>query len=60
MSAIFHNSAGHQDLACNPNRTTLHLRPALKTSGKGIDLVFIFLAKIPLGDRLDCLRNYRI
>jgi len=41
-------------------RTTLHLRPALKSSGKDIDLGVIFLAKIPLGDRLDCLRNYRI
>lgn len=36
-------------------RTKLHPIPALTFSGKELKLRVIFLAKIPLGDRLDCL-----
>lgn len=55
MSAISTTPLGIKTLLAIRNRTTLHPYPVLKSSGKGIDLGVIFLAKIPLGDRLDCL-----
>jgi hypothetical protein len=55
MSAISTTPLGIKTLLAIRNRTTLHPHPVLNSSGKGIDLGVIFLAKIPLGDRLDCL-----
>jgi len=60
MSAIYTTPLGIKTLLAIRNRTTLHPDPVLNSSGKGIDLGVIFLAKIPPGDRLDCLAQLLI